>query len=516
MPATLVKCRLCGAELLLAEDEESKRCPYCKTVNTRPKSTGDTLNILNLATEQRLAKDYVRAAESYQRVLELQKDEYEARWGLALCKYGVEFVTDPRTGRQMPVCHTARIKPMREDADYQRACELAPEDVRVRYVMDASYIDVAQQRIRELQKSEPGYDIFLCYKETALDSNDPTVESRDARRLYNSLTRKGYRVFFAPETLAAQAGENYEAGIYHAIATAKVMLVIGRRADHLTSTWVQSEWTRYLERIDSGEDKHLIPLYGGMDASELPQPFLNRNLQGLNLTSLTWELDLDSALLKYFPPKQAPATPTAPPPQPEQPAPAPQAPQPDKQPAPAPETPPKQPRKARKAAKQEKPARKDKAQDGDAKPRKKGRKLKVILAIWLLFIIIGVTFAIYFNNSVRFDTTTDGNGGLVITDVYNAPSDTLIVPATIAGKPVTGIAESAFLFLNTKRVYISDGVVSIGCSAFTLAEVQFVSIPDSVTFIGSDAFMKKAVIECSRGSEAEKWAQQNGNEIQYR
>ena len=300
MAETLVKCRLCGAELLMAAGEESKRCAYCRTVNARPKATGDTLNILNLATEQRLAQDFYHAEESYRQVLALQKDEYEARWGLALCKYGVDYVRDPRSGRQMPVCHTVRIRPMREDADYQRACELAPAEVRAAYEADAAYIDATQQRIRELQLNEPGYDIFLCYKETAIDSNDTTEESRVARRLYNDLTRKGYRVFYAPESLAAVVGENYEAGICHGIETAKVMLVIGTRPDHLTSAWVQSEWSRYLERIDNGEDKHLVPLYGGMRAGELPAAFRHRNLQGLCMDELAWQEKLETALLRWL------------------------------------------------------------------------------------------------------------------------------------------------------------------------------------------------------------------------
>ena len=300
MSETMIKCRCCAAELFFADGEQTHRCGFCRTMNPRPQSQGDTLNIFNLATEQRMAQVFAQAEESYRQVLALQKDEYEARWGLVLCKYGVEYVEDMPTGARRPVCHKTQLKPMREDADYLRACELAPPDVRATYEADAAYIDAAQQRIRELRRSEPAYDIFICYKNTAMTSNAPTEERAIARRLYNELSRKGYRVFFAPESLSELAGENYEAGIYHAIETAKVMLVIGCKPEHLTSTWVQSEWMRYLERMDNGEDKHLVPLYSRMHASDLPQSFENRRLQALSMEKLTWQEELESALLRWL------------------------------------------------------------------------------------------------------------------------------------------------------------------------------------------------------------------------
>ena len=302
MSKIMVKCRCCGAELFFAEDETTRRCGFCRTINARPESRGEGLNILNRATEQRLAQDFFHAEESYRRVLELETDSHEARWGLVLCKYGVDYVCDPRSGKQMPVCHTVRVKPMREDADFKKAVAMAPEEVRAGYEADAAYIDAAQQRIRELQVNEPGYDIFLCYKETALTSNDPTEESRVARRLYNDLTRKGYRVFYAPESLATLVGENYEAGIYHAIETARVMLVIATRPDHLMSAWVHSEWSRFLERIDSGEEKHLVPVYSGMRAEDLPVAFANRSLQALCMDELTWQDKMESALVSWLRP----------------------------------------------------------------------------------------------------------------------------------------------------------------------------------------------------------------------
>lgn len=70
------------------------------------------------------------AGTSYQQVLLLNPDEPEALWGLLLCRYGVEYVDGPATGKRLP---TVQPKPMQEQADFRRACDYAPEAVRAQY-----------------------------------------------------------------------------------------------------------------------------------------------------------------------------------------------------------------------------------------------------------------------------------------------------------------------------------------------------------------------------------------------
>ena len=287
MADLLTKCYNCSAELILRDGEELCRCGYCRVYNARPKSTGATLDVLKRANQLRLDCDFVNAEASYRRVLDEHPDEHEALWGLVQCRYGVEYVRDVRLGRSMPVCHSVRVKPMQLDPNFRRACELAPADVRKHYETDAEYIDNAQARIRDLQRDGERCDVFLCYKETDPDTGDRTQDSQDAERIYRLLTREGYTVFYAPESLRRKVGEDYEAAIYHAIETSTVMLVIGTRPEHLTATWVASEWSRFLERIDNGERKYLFPLYRGMRATDLPREFQLRHLQGLDMGD--WE-----------------------------------------------------------------------------------------------------------------------------------------------------------------------------------------------------------------------------------
>ncbi len=105
--------------------------------------------------------------------------------------------------------------------------------------------------------------------------------------MYQLLTAKGYRVFFAPTSLASVAGANYEAGIYHALHTAKVMLLVCSDAAHLVSPWVQSEWSRFLSLMNVDPDRRLVPLlYEHFSPSRLPEQLVYRNLQGLDMGQL--------------------------------------------------------------------------------------------------------------------------------------------------------------------------------------------------------------------------------------
>lgn len=288
MADTILNCSCCGTALTLAENESVRTCPACGTPNAQPRSTGATREMLSRAITQRLSCDFHNAELSYQQVLLLNPDEHEALWGRLLCHYGVEYVSDPATGRLTPTVHAAQLRPMQEQPDFINACDFAPPQVREQYEKDAAYIDNAQMEIRRLAQGGPDYDVFLCHKTTRPGTHDKTEDFHRATQLYHFLRDAGVRVFFAPECLPGAAGANYEAGIYHALHAARVMLVLCSDADYLTSPWVRSEWSRFLALVDEAKEKRLIPLlYGGFSPSQLPAPFRFRKLQGLNMSDIT-------------------------------------------------------------------------------------------------------------------------------------------------------------------------------------------------------------------------------------
>ena len=230
---------------------------------------------------------FEEAARSYEHVLQEHPDEHAALWGRLMCKYGVEVVEERRIGQPVSrhlLCHRARNSSIRNEGDYRHACALAAPEVREQYERDAEYIDNVQANIRELARNKDPWDVFICYKET--DLQDPSKQTKDstiARALCNRIQREGYRVFFAPYTLVDMVGEVYEAEIYQAIHTAKIMLVLGLKPEHFEATWPRSEWMRVMDVMEEKNHSELIPIYGaGMTADQLPGEILNMGIHGFN------------------------------------------------------------------------------------------------------------------------------------------------------------------------------------------------------------------------------------------
>ena len=287
MSMAAMPCTCCGRVLEYTEGKAVVTCPGCATRNIAPRVTGETLLTLQRATEQRLAADFHNAELSYQQVLLYRPDAHEALWGRLLCHYGVEYVEDPATHRRMPTVHTVQMKPLQAQPDFIKACKLAPDVICAQYEQDAAYIDDAQADIRQRAKSCPPYDVFLCHKTTKPGSKDKTEDFHRATQLYHFLKDQGVKVFFAPECLQNIAGANYEAGIYHALHTAKLMLLICSEPEYLTSPWVRSEWTRFLAITEQEPEKQIIPLlYDHFDPENLPPQFLFQSIQGMDMSDI--------------------------------------------------------------------------------------------------------------------------------------------------------------------------------------------------------------------------------------
>lgn len=278
-------------------------CYCCGSKESRPRSTGQALEDLTRANRLRLEGEFNEAEKAYQQVLISTPDEHEALWGRLLSRYGVELLREARTGRTYPLCHFIRRKPMRETGDFQEACKNAPPEIRASYEQMAAYVDNAQQEVLQLAAQQTAYDIFLCYKETEMDSANRTEDSVKAYELYTELTREGWRVFYAPEATTGIMGSNYEALIYQALSTSRVMIVLGLKPEHFEATWVHSEWSRYLEMMDEGADKLLIPLYRDFDAYQLPREFLHRRIQAYDMGKMAFLVDLKSTLRKILLPE---------------------------------------------------------------------------------------------------------------------------------------------------------------------------------------------------------------------
>ena len=206
-----------------------------------------------------------------------------------LCKYGIEYVDDPATGKKVPTCHRSSFDSVLEDANFELVMEYADVVTRKLYREEAKAIEELRRGIIEVSSREEPYDIFICYKETD-ENGQRTLDSVLAQDLYDALTEKGYRVFFSRITLEDKLGQEYEPYIFAALNSARVMLAVGTDYEYYNAPWVKNEWSRYLQLIAVGQKKSLIPCYKNIDAYDMPKEFAKLQAQDLGKVGATQDL----------------------------------------------------------------------------------------------------------------------------------------------------------------------------------------------------------------------------------
>ena len=266
----LFKCKMCGGSLDVNENMSVCECEYCGTRQTLPKANDEQkMNAMNRANHFRRQGEFDRAIEAYEKVLQNADDDAELYWSLALCKYGIEYVDDMLTGRKIPTCHRMQYTSILDDADYLSALDKADEVQKAVYKEEAEVIAGIQKGILDISNKEEAFDVFICYKETD-EEGKRTNDSVLAQDIYFGLTEKRYKVFFSRITLEGKLGTAYEPYIFAALNSAKVMIVVGTKPEHVNAVWVKNEWSRFLMLMQKDRSKLIIPAYRDMDPYDLP------------------------------------------------------------------------------------------------------------------------------------------------------------------------------------------------------------------------------------------------------
>ena len=90
-----------------------------------------------------------------------------------------------------------------------------------------------------------------------------------------------------------------------------------------------------------------------------------------------------------------------------------------------------------------------------------------------------------------FTYVTNGSTATVIITAYTGAGDSVIVPGTIVGLPVTSIGDSAFASTGLTSVTLPNSVTSIGLFAFAdCTGLTSVTLPNTLTNLGGAAFFE--------------------------
>lgn len=278
----ILKCKMCGGDLDIQPGKKIAECMYCGSMQTVPNIDDERrANLFARAGQFRLNGEFDKAMAVYDEILREDTTDAEAHWSMVLCKYGIDYVQDPKTRRRVPTVNRMQYTSVFEDADYIETIKYADASQKEVYEIEANAIENIRNGILEISKKEKPFDIFISYKETD-GQGRRTEDSVYAYDIYEKLTAEGYRVFFSRVTLESVVGTAYEPYIFAALNSAKVMLVVGTSAENMNSVWVRNEWSRYLLLMQQDKSKSLIPIYKDMNPYDLPAEFSYLQAQDAN------------------------------------------------------------------------------------------------------------------------------------------------------------------------------------------------------------------------------------------
>ena len=302
-----LKCKSCGFPLVVKPGEVVVKCEACGLVNTLPSmDTDQKILRCNRANDYRQNCEFDQAVQLFEDILKEDAREPEAYWGLVLCKYGVQYVDDPKDGHRVPTCNRIQSTPITADVDYQKALTYADASRLGVYRYQAREIDEIQKKIIEISSHEKPYDVFICYKELDNLTGQRTQDSVLAQELYRELTDYHLRVFFARITLREKLGVEYEPYIYAALTSAPVMIHVTTSYNNSNAPWVKNEWSRYLSLKNSGSDKSFTVAYKGLNPDvALPKEFSGKQASDLSRVGAMQEIaEWASQAVKRYKEKQ--------------------------------------------------------------------------------------------------------------------------------------------------------------------------------------------------------------------
>lgn len=263
MNTNVIKCPICGEINNKKIDDNTFKCNICSAHFTIMAS--EINHLLEEALTYRDMYDFKTADERYQKIIdECDDDKVKVMcyFGRLLCYFGVKYIKDFNGNTILTIS-----KFLPEDENIKKT-------TYYKMIEKSSYFENYKDKLEDLQKEIQRineelnqnniYDVFLCTKISLKTKNSPDAEGRTedsqiASKLYNELKNKGLNVFYSDEVLA---GIDYDAQIYTALMRSRLILVISSKKEYLESTWVQSEWRRWINFINVGlKEKNSLYLY---------------------------------------------------------------------------------------------------------------------------------------------------------------------------------------------------------------------------------------------------------------
>ncbi|MGN0779732.1 MAG: tetratricopeptide repeat protein [Aristaeellaceae bacterium] len=319
-------CEKCGTPLMLTYSTRAGwqhtcvKCGHTTEADTPEHISREAGQAAQIGYSDYLNQHFTRAEQHYQAAWDCCPNAAEYLWALLLARYGIRYSPDP-VCRGTELDYTPNYwkddlpsEPLGKTKAYQQLCDLAggrDPQWRTYYQKQCDTLDSAFQQIRDLQRAGQDFDIFLCFKSEISKPPQYTPEHELLEMVYPILTGHHLRVFYSPSTMNGQPVTYHYGGmIYHALRTARLLVVVASSPENAASPWVQSEWMRYRNWNTTQQERIITATIGSMRPAQFPQQLkmMQSNLHAEQVNQIAAHEFADAILRQYeaLPPRGTP------------------------------------------------------------------------------------------------------------------------------------------------------------------------------------------------------------------
>lgn len=150
-----LKCHYCGGKIFPTYEKDTYECEYCGRFQKKISPDEEKKSrMFEQADKDRKDNRFDFAINNYQQICNEFPDESEAYWWLLICKYGIEYIKDPYTGRYKPTCHRLSFESILDDSLFNQAIERASSEASENYRKKAQEISDVMKTILEISNRE--------------------------------------------------------------------------------------------------------------------------------------------------------------------------------------------------------------------------------------------------------------------------------------------------------------------------------------------------------------------------
>lgn len=269
--STLFKCKICGSTVSSNGTEKIYTCQKCRLVQAIPDYCSPHVSFLyGRANHYFRTKRFETALHLFQQIAAESPDDCEAYRSIVLSRYGVSYSEENGVYSEEPRINRVRSDSILNDPDYISAITLADDERRTLYVKEAEKIEAVSQDILEQAQTVPTFDAVIEYRGHDA-KNRHTPEKAMAEELYKQLEECGFRVYNRQITASGLYGHSYDAYLYKALYSAKIMFVFASQPEYFNDVKILNEWSIFFERMRNKEKKVIVNCISEISEHDIPE-----------------------------------------------------------------------------------------------------------------------------------------------------------------------------------------------------------------------------------------------------